>query len=108
MGRAWKIGIAVGVVLLLALAANALVVGAKTENAEVTVPGGRILDLAGGEMQVVEGGPRRGEPIVLVHCFSCAIDWWDGVRPRLERRPRGVALDPLCPGGPEAARAGPP
>src|ERR1700754_1471719 len=106
MGRAWKIGIAVGVVLLLALAANALVVGAKTENAEVTVPGGRVLDLPGGEMQGVEGGPRRGEPIVLVHCFSCAIDWWDGVRPQLERRHRVVAMDLLGHGGTEKPGSG--
>ena len=67
---------------------------AKTEAATVTVPGGRILNLPGGEMQVVEGGPRDGAPIVLIHCFSCAIDWWDGMRaaagtrpPRHRRRP---------------------
>jgi hypothetical protein len=51
----------------------------------VTVPGGRLLEAAGGEIQVVERGPRDGRPIVLLHCFTCAIDWWDGMsapRPR--------------------------
>ena len=60
---------------------NALLVDGETKAAEVTVPGGRILDLAGGDVQVVEGGPRDGSPIVLIHCFTCAIDWWDGMMP---------------------------
>ena len=50
-------------------------------------------------MQVVEGGPRDGEPIVLIHCFSCAIDWWDEMRPALERRHRVVLVDLLGHGG---------
>ena len=29
-------------------------------------------------MQVLEKGPRDGSPIVLIHCYTCAIDWWDG------------------------------
>src|SRR3954453_20747404 len=62
MGRGWKIGIAVVVALAALLAINALVVDGKTESAEATVPGGRILALADGEMQVVEGGPRDCAP----------------------------------------------
>jgi pimeloyl-ACP methyl ester carboxylesterase len=106
MGRGWKIGIGALLALAVLLAINALIVDGKTESAATTVPGGRILDLPDGEMQVVEGGPREGEPIVLIHCFSCAIDWWDGMRPRLEADHRVVAVDLLGHGGSEKPGSG--
>jgi pimeloyl-ACP methyl ester carboxylesterase len=106
MGRGWKIGIGVAAALIALLLVNALIVDGKTEAAAVTVPGGRILDLPDGEMQVVEGGPREGDPIVLIHCFSCAIDWWDGMRPRLEADHRVVAVDLLGHGGSEKPGSG--
>jgi pimeloyl-ACP methyl ester carboxylesterase len=101
MGRGWKIGVGVVVALAVLLGLNALVTGVETKSAEVTLPGGKILDLSGGDLQVVEGGPREAPPIVLIHCFTCAIDWWDGVRPRLERDHRVIALDLLGHGGSE-------
>jgi pimeloyl-ACP methyl ester carboxylesterase len=94
------------VALIALLIVNALIVDGKTESAQVTVAGGRLLDLPGGEMQVVEGGPRDGDPILLIHCFSCAIDWWDGVRPRLEAKHRVVAVDLLGHGGSEKPGSG--
>jgi len=106
MGRRWKIGIGVALALLALLAINALVVDGKTEKAEVTVAGGRILDLPDGELQVAEHGPRNGAPIVLLHCFSCAMDWWDGVLPRLEREHRVVTVDLLGHGGSEKPGSG--
>jgi pimeloyl-ACP methyl ester carboxylesterase len=106
MGRGWKIAVGVVVALIALLLVNALVVDGKTESAEATVPGGRILDLPDGEMQVVEGGPRDADPIVLIHCFSCAIDWWDGMRPRLEADHRIVAVDLLGHGGSEKPGSG--
>jgi pimeloyl-ACP methyl ester carboxylesterase len=106
MGRGWKIGIGAVVALAVLVAVNALVVDGKTESAQVTVPGGRILDLPDGEIQVSEGGPREGDPIVLIHCFSCAIDWWDGMRPRLEAGHRAVAVDLLGHGGSEKPGSG--
>jgi pimeloyl-ACP methyl ester carboxylesterase len=106
MGRGWKIALAVAAALIALLVVNALLVDGKTAPAGVTVPGGRILDLPGGEMQVVEGGPRDAEPIVLIHCFSCASDWWDGMRPRLEVEHRVVAVDLLGHGGSEKPGSG--
>jgi pimeloyl-ACP methyl ester carboxylesterase len=106
MGRGWKITAGVAVALIALLLVNAFVVDGKTEPAEATVPGGHLLDLPDGEMQVVEGGPRDGDPIVLIHCFSCAIDWWDGVRPRLEADHRVVAVDLLGHGGSEKPGSG--
>ncbi|HEY8501236.1 MAG TPA: alpha/beta fold hydrolase [Solirubrobacterales bacterium] len=106
MGRRLKIGIGVAVALLALLVINALVVDGKTEKAEVTVPSGRILDLPDGELQIAEHGPRNGAPIVLIHCFSCAMDWWDGVLPLLEAKYRVVTVDLLGHGGSEKPGSG--
>jgi pimeloyl-ACP methyl ester carboxylesterase len=106
MGRGWKIGIAVALGLFALLAVNALLVDGKTESAEVTAPGGRLLDLPGAEIQFVEGGPREASPIVLIHCYTCALDWWDGMRPRLERNHRVIAVDLLGHGGSEKPDSG--
>jgi pimeloyl-ACP methyl ester carboxylesterase len=106
MRRRWAIGIGVVLALLVLLVVNALVVDGKTESAHVTVPGARILDLPEGEMQVLERGPRTGSPIVLIHCFSCAMDWWDGMLPMLERKHRVIAVDLLGHGGSEKPSSG--
>ena len=106
MGRGWKIGAGIAVALIALLAINALIVDGKTKPAEVTVPGGRLLDLPAGEVQVVDRGPREGSPIVLIHCFSCAIDWWDRVMPALEAGHRVIALDLLGHGGSEKPGGG--
>jgi pimeloyl-ACP methyl ester carboxylesterase len=106
MGRGLKIGIAAVLALVALLAINALVVDNKTEKAEATVPSGRILDLPGGEMQVAEHGSRNAPPIVLIHCFSCAMDWWDGMVPLLERDHRVVTVDLLGHGGSEKPGSG--
>ena len=55
---------------------------------------------------MVEGGPRDGSPIVLLHCYTCAIDWWDGMRPALEREHRVIAIDLLGFGGSEKPQSG--
>jgi pimeloyl-ACP methyl ester carboxylesterase len=106
MGRGAKIGIGVLAALVVLLGVNTLVVDGKTGSASVTVPGGRILDLPGGDLQVVEGGARDGSPIVLIHCYTCALNWWDGMRPALERRHRVVAVDLLGHGGSEKPGSG--
>lgn len=95
MRRGWKIALGALAALVVALIVNALFVDGETKSAEVTVPGGRLLDLPAGETQVLERGPRDGSPIVLVHCFTCGIDWWDGMIPALSRRHRVIAVDLL-------------
>jgi pimeloyl-ACP methyl ester carboxylesterase len=106
MSRWSKIGIAVVVALAVLLGLNALVTGKETRSAEVTVPRGEIVELSGGDLQVVDGGPRSAPPIVLIHCFTCAIDWWDRMRPLLERRHRVLAIDLLGHGGSEKPDSG--
>jgi pimeloyl-ACP methyl ester carboxylesterase len=106
MKRRGTIAIGVVVALLALLVVNALVVDGKTGSAHVTVPGGRILDLPDGDLQVRERGPRNGSPIVLIHCFSCAMDWWDGMLPPLERSHRVIEVDLLGHGGSEKPASG--
>jgi pimeloyl-ACP methyl ester carboxylesterase len=106
MRRGWKILIGVLVALALLLALNKVIVDNETKGAAVTEPGGRILALPGGELQVVEHGPRGGSPIVLLHCFSCAINWWGGMVPLLAREHRVIALDLLGFGGSEKPSSG--
>jgi pimeloyl-ACP methyl ester carboxylesterase len=106
MRRGWKILIGVVVALLVLVGINALVIDGETKSAAVTEPGGRIVSLSGGDIEIVEQGPRDGSPIVLIHCFTCAINWWDGVMPRLGRDHRVIAIDLLGHGGSEKPSSG--
>lgn len=106
MGRRGKIAVTVLVALAALLTLNTLLVDGESEKAEITEPGGRILHLRYGELQVTEHGPRDGSPIVLIHCFSCAINWWNGVMPMLDRKHRVIAVDLLGHGGSEKPDGG--
>lgn len=106
MRRGWKILIGVVLVVAALLALNTISVDNETKAAEVTEPGGRVLRLDGGEMQVVEHGPRNRSPIVLIHCFSCAINWWDQMMPLVDRDHRVIAVDLLGHGGSEKPTSG--
>lgn len=101
-----KILLTVIAALAVALAINAVVVEAETKSAVVTVAGGRILHLPGGDMQVLERGPRGGSPIVLLHCYACSIAWWQPMIPFLDRRHRVIALDLRGFGGSEKPSSG--
>ena len=61
MGRGWKILIGVVAALAILLTINTFLVDGETKSAEVTVPGGRILHLPGGEMQVWAQFPADNE-----------------------------------------------
>jgi pimeloyl-ACP methyl ester carboxylesterase len=99
MSRGLKIFAGVLVALGVLIGLNAVVTSRETKSAEVTVPGGRLMQVGGEELQYVDRGPRDGQPIVLLHGFACAIDWWDRMMPMLERRHRVVAIDMLGHGG---------
>jgi pimeloyl-ACP methyl ester carboxylesterase len=106
MRRGWKILIAAVVAVAVLLAINTVIVDHETKPAGVTEAGGRILNLQGGRIEVVERGPRNGSPIVLVHCFSCAINWWERMMPYLDRDHRVIAIDLLGHGGSEKPTSG--
>jgi pimeloyl-ACP methyl ester carboxylesterase len=108
--RGWKILIAVVAVLAVLLALNTIAVDNETGSAEVTVDGGQILELSGGDVQVAEEGPtargREGPPIVLLHCYACSLHWWDKLSPLLAERHRVIRLDLLGHGGSEKPESG--
>ncbi len=106
MGRGLKILIVALIALLVLVALNTLIVEAETKPATVTEPGGRILRLAGGDVQIVDRGPRPGSPIVLLHCYTCAINWWDAMVPILDRHHRVIAIDLRGFGGSEKPTSG--
>ena len=106
MRRGWKILIGVVAALVVLLLLNAIVTSKETKPAEVTEPGGRILSLNGGDIQVVDRGPRDSSPIVLIHCYSCAINWWNGMIPLLDKAHRVIAVDLLGHGGSEKPDSG--
>lgn len=106
MGRGWKILIGALAALAVLIAINVLVTDGETKSAETTMTGGRILSLPGGDVQFIERGPRGASPIVLVHCFTCSIDWWNGMIPLLAREHRVVAMDLLGHGGSEKPASG--
>jgi pimeloyl-ACP methyl ester carboxylesterase len=78
----------------------------QTKSAEPTVDGARVMELPGGDLQVLDEGPRKAPPIVLIHCFSCSINWWDRLIPLLDRSHRVIAIDLLGHGGSEKPRTG--
>ena len=110
MRRGWKILIGVLVVLAALLVVNTIVVGNETKDAEVTVDGGRILTLPGGDVQVTDSGDpaggRAGAPIVLLHCFDCSLHWWDAMLPALSERHRVIRIDLLGHGGSAKPKTG--
>jgi pimeloyl-ACP methyl ester carboxylesterase len=101
MRRGWKIAAGALAALAILLALNTIALDNQSEGAEVTVEGAEILRLQGGELQVLEEGPRDATPIVLLHCFTCSIGWWDELIPLLGGDHRVIAIDLLGHGGSE-------
>ena len=91
------LGVIAGLVVLLLL--NAIVVSNATRDAYVRDSGGRLVETSNGTLQVLEQGNSRGTPIVLVHCYTCSIKWWDDLAPLLERDHRVIRVDLLGHGG---------
>jgi pimeloyl-ACP methyl ester carboxylesterase len=108
--RGLKILIGLIVVAAVLLAVNTIVVDNQTREAEVTVDGGRILSLPGGELQVTDtgepAGGAKGPPIVLLHCFACSLRWWDSMVPLLARDHRVIRVDLLGHGGSAKPQSG--
>ncbi len=111
MRRGPKILIAIVVAIVALLAINVPIVGDQTKNAEVTIDGGQIVSLPGGDVQVTDSGEPDGAgaaraPIVLVHCFGCSLHWWDAMLPTLSERHRVIRIDLLGHGGSAKPKSG--
>lgn len=106
MSRGAKIALALLVALVALLVVNTIVVDGQTKEAERTIEGGEVLELPGGDVQVYEEGSGDGPPIVLLHCYTCSLHWWDEVAPILARNHRVIRIDLLGHGGSQKPSSG--
>jgi pimeloyl-ACP methyl ester carboxylesterase len=104
--RGWTILIVFAVGLAALLTVNTIVVDDETASAEVTIEGGQLLRVTGGTLQVLDEGPRRAQPIVLLHCYACSLHWWDRLAPLLSDDHRVIRMDLLGFGGSEKPSSG--
>lgn len=99
MPRWLKITIGVIGALIVLLLLNAIVVSNATKDAYVRDTGAQLVDTSNGTLQVLEQGNPQGTPIVLIHCYTCSMNWWDDLAPLLERDHRVIRVDLLGHGG---------
>lgn len=100
----WLIGVAFALLAVVGLlAANTVVVDQRTRPAEAR-DGGTIVETPVVAANVkVEGS---GSPVVLIHGFGAALDWWDGIAPALATSHRVIRIDLIGHGGTEAPASG--
>jgi pimeloyl-ACP methyl ester carboxylesterase len=98
------LGVVAGLIVLLLL--NALVVSNTTKDAYIRDQGATLLDTSTGRLQVLEQGDPKGSPIVLLHCATCSMDWWDRLAPLLEGDHRVIRVDLLGHGGSDKPSTG--
>jgi pimeloyl-ACP methyl ester carboxylesterase len=101
-----KITLGVVGALIVLLLINAIVVSNATKDARVRDDGARLVETSNGTLQVLEQGNPQGTPIVLVHCYTCSMNWWDDLAPLLGRDHRIIRVDLLGHGGSDKPGAG--
>ena len=85
------------------LALNSIFVDIQTRPAEAR-SGGTLM-----ETDIVTANVKaegEGPPVVLIHGFGAALDWWDEIVPDLARTHRVIRLDLIGHGGTEAPGSG--
>ena len=98
------LGVVAGLLVLLLL--NAIVVSNETKNAYVRNPGAQLIQTSNGTLQVLDQGDPSGSPIVLIHCYTCSMYWWDDLAPLLQHGHRVIRVDLLGHGGSDKPGAG--
>ena len=111
MRRGARIAIVLLVILAALLAVNTIVLDSETRDAEVTVDGGELAEVGSSvELQYVDhpatGAGDEGQPIVLLHCYTCSTAWWDELVPLLNERHRVITVDLIGHGGSEKPSSG--
>jgi len=97
-----KVAAAVVLLLVVLLSINAVLTARQQRPAEAFA-GGRVLELAGPDLNIREYGPAGGDAVVLLHGYSASIEWWERVAPALAADGhRVIAIDLVGHGGSEA------
>jgi len=91
------LGVIAGLVVLLLL--NAVVASNQTKDAKIRNDGAQLVQTSEGTLQVLDEGNKGGSPIVLIHCYTCSMSWWDGLAPMLTADHRVIRVDLLGHGG---------
>jgi len=92
----WAGGVGICVVALLA---NMVLVDRETRPATARDGGSLVkTDIVPANVKI-EG---NGSPIILIHGFSAALDWWDDIAPDLAHDHTVIRLDLIGHGGTEA------
>jgi pimeloyl-ACP methyl ester carboxylesterase len=97
------LGLVVALVFAVALIGNMLWVDSRSRGAAAR-DGGTIIETGIEPANVkVEG---QGPPILLLHGYGGAIDWWDDIAPALAQHHRVIRLDLIGHGGTAAPTSG--
>jgi pimeloyl-ACP methyl ester carboxylesterase len=108
--RALRIALIAIVVLIALLIVNWRVLDSQTRPAEVNAAGGKLVEVNGVTLQYTDQAATKpgaeGEPIVLLHCFTCSGRWWDPIIPLLSEHHRIITFDLLGHGGSEKPGSG--
>jgi pimeloyl-ACP methyl ester carboxylesterase len=101
MWLAWLIAMAFAIVIVVLV--NMWWVDSRTRPAAAR-DGGSIVetDVVPANVKVEGEGP----PVLLIHGFAAAIDWWDEIAPALAKQHRVIRLDLIGHGGTAAPRDG--
>jgi pimeloyl-ACP methyl ester carboxylesterase len=89
--------------LTIGFGANAYLVDGETRPAAAR-DGGNLVSADGIDANVRIDG--KGPPVVLIHGFGAAIDWWDGIAPGLAQHHQVVRIDLIGHGGTAAPTEG--
>jgi pimeloyl-ACP methyl ester carboxylesterase len=100
MRRFLYVALALLALLAVVLVVNAIVVSGETKAAHAE-GGARVLDLPGGDLAVRDVGPRDAPAILLVHCYTCSMAYWQRVEPLLRGDHHVISVDLLGHGGSE-------
>jgi len=91
---------------IVLLVLNAIAVSNETKEASVNVEGAELVQTPNGAVQVLVEGDNRGSPIVLVHCYTCSMRWWDEMAPLLADKHEVIRVDLLGHGGSDKPSTG--
>lgn len=104
-GRRWLVVLLVLALVLTPLTVNAFLVDSATR-AAAPRDGGTIVETSVVPANVKVEGAGSGTPIVLIHGFGAALDWWDEIAPTLAAERKVIRLDLIGHGGTEAPVSG--
>jgi pimeloyl-ACP methyl ester carboxylesterase len=105
----WRLGTRLAFAALalsgVALVVNAIVTSAETEPADAGAPG-QIIHLPGGDLHVIDEGPRDESALVLIHGYTASANWWERDARILAPTRRVIRVDLLGHGASEKPKRG--